>query len=118
MSHPWMTAAQALAQLNLKVTEHGVKIAREQLLQRVGLPLDLEQAPSLTFASAPVYQALANAQAATAVQADDFGSPSSSVRLYPFDKKIMSMCIIPAPTAPDADGKPTRDAGHVRSLLG
>lgn len=110
----WYTAATAKADLNVTVTTKGLAAAQEQCLRVRGLALDTASAPSESFAQGVVYQALANAQAAQADQGDEWGSATNGVRLYPMDKKIVALLIIPA-TSEDAPGT---DFGYVRSLVG
>ena len=110
----WHTPATAQSSLGVTVTEAGLAIAREELLNRKGLALALAAPPSLSFAAAVVYQALANKQSASASPTDDTGTGDIRVRFYPFEKRIMAMCIIPDVDPDDA----TVDHGYVRSLIG
>ena len=114
MPAAWYTASNAKTELNLVVTAKGLAAAQEQCLRAKGLALNTAAAPSELFAQGVVYQALANKQAAAAAPNDEIGAASNGVRLYPLEKRIMAMLIIPAPV----DGDTARDAGHVRSLVG
>ena len=113
MALEWLTADQARTLHSIVVNDAGLAIAREQCLRYAGLALDTPAPPSASFALGVVYQALANFQA-TQVQADDdvFGGPTNTVRLYPLDRKIQALLIIPDP---DDNG---RDHGRVSSLIG
>lgn len=113
----WYTADTARSELAIVVTGKGLAVAQEQCLQRLGLPLTLTVPPSESFAQGVVYQALANKQATQADTTDEYGSTQGGVRLYPFDKKIMSMLIVPSPVVDD-EGTATGDNGRVRSLIG
>jgi hypothetical protein len=97
MPVPWYTAATAKSELNLTVTTAGLDVAREQCLRVKGLALTTLEAPSKSFAQGVVFQALANAQSAKADERDEFGSVTNGVRLYPMDRKILAMLIIPSP---------------------
>jgi len=113
----WYTADSAKSELVITVTAASLAVAQEQCLQVKGLPLDLAKPPSASFAQGVVYQALANRQAAQAVQSDELGN-TNTIRLYPYDKKIMSMLIVPAPVY-DADGETMiGDRSRVGSLIG
>lgn len=115
MSATWYTADTALSQLNIKVTDKGLTAAREQCLRFKGLALDTELAPSESFAQGVVYQALANKNSAQATgETDEIGGETNRVRVFPMDKKVQAMLIIPS--ADPAD--PTRDTGRVGSLIG
>ena len=113
----WYTADNARSDLAIVVTEKGLSAAREQCLQRLGLPITLAVPPSESFAQGVVYQALANRQATQADTGDEYGRAQGGVRLYPFDKKIMALLIIPSPVVDD-EGTATGDNGRVRSLIG
>lgn len=108
----WLDSATARTKYNIVVTDHGLAVAREQCLREVGLALDTERPPSASFALGVAYQALANWQSTQAVEDDGFGGSTNTVRLYPMDKKIRGLLIIPEP---DDDG---RDLGRVHSLIG
>lgn len=109
----WHTTGTAKADLGITVQPAHLAIAKEELLIRKGLAIGTATPPSESFAAAVVYQALANKQASQASTSDDLGG-DNAVRLYPFDKKIMSMCIVPDVDVDD----PTIDHSYVRSLIG
>lgn len=112
----WYDASAAKTDMNISVTDKGLTAAREQCLRFVGLSIDTETPPSESFAQGVVLQALANKQASQAAGGDaDLGGQANSVRVWPMDKKIQSLLIIPAPSADETDG---RDHGRVRSLIG
>ena len=114
MAEPsWHTAETAKSTLGIVVLPGHLAVAQEELLTRKGLAIDTDAPPSVSFAAAVVYQALANRQASQASTSDDLGG-ENAVRLYPFDKKIMAMCIVPDVDEDD----PTIDHGFVRSLIG
>lgn len=116
MALAWYTASTATTEMNVKVTQKGLDAAREQCLRFKGLALDTETPPSESFAQGVVLQALANKQAAQASggDADETGGETNRVRLFPMDKKIQALLIIPSPD-PDNAG---RDTGRVGSLIG
>jgi hypothetical protein len=113
----WYTATSAKSTLNIAVTDAGLAVAQEQCLRVKGLALSTLTPPSASFAQGVVYQALANKQASQASTEDDFGGGPQPVRLYPLDKKIMSMLIVPSPVTDDADAE-IGDNGFVGSLIG
>lgn len=114
MPAAWYTPETAKTALNLAVTPAGLAAAQEQCLRIRSLSLTTPEPPSESFAQGVVYQALANAQASQVDTTDEIGMASNGVRLYPLDRKIMALLIIPSPD-PDNDG---RDTGYVRSLVG
>lgn len=109
----WHTVSTAKSELGIVVLSGQLEVAQEQLLNRKGLASTLAAPPSKAFAAAVVYQALANRQASQASSNDDTGG-ENAVRLYPFDKKIMAMCVVPDIDVDD----PTIDHSYVRSLIG
>lgn len=109
----WHTAASAKSELGISVLPAQLTIAQEELLTRKGLAITTPTPPSASFAAAVAYQALANKQSSQAGPSDELGG-DNAVRLYPFDKKIMAMCIVPDVDEDD----PTIDHGYVRSLIG
>nr|WP_278101899.1 hypothetical protein [Microbacterium proteolyticum] len=109
----WFDAERAKDELNITVSEAGLKVAREELLSRRGLAIGTTVPPSYSWAVAVVYQALANAQATQSASNDEMGG-QNTVRLYPFDRRIMAMLVTADPD-PDNAG---RDLGYVRSLIG
>lgn len=114
MSATWYTPQTAESDLGIKVSAKQLATAQEQCLRVKGLALTTAQAPSESFAQGVVYQALANRQASQASPAGDLGGEANRVNVTPLDWKILSMLIIPSPDADD----PTRDAGHVGTLIG
>lgn len=110
----WYTAATAKSNLGITVSEKQLAAAQEQCLRIKGLALDTSAAPSESFAQGVVYQALANKQAAAASPTGELGGETYRVNVTPLDWKILSMLIIPAPDPDD----PTRDLGHVGTLIG
>lgn len=114
MSTSWYSQTTAKSQLNLTVSDKGLAAAQEQCLRIRSLSLTTAEAPSESFAQGVVYQALANAQAASADSTDEVGMSTNGVRLYPLDRKIQAMLIIPDTDPDDA----TRDTGYVSSLVG
>ncbi|MCC2034121.1 hypothetical protein [Microbacterium allomyrinae] len=109
----WLTPDTAKSQLNITVTQLGLDVAREECLSKRGLAITTTPPPSTSFAVGVVYQALANKQAASANSNDEMGG-ENSVRLYPFDRKIMAMLIVPDVD----DDDPEHDHSRVRSLIG
>ncbi|WP_341934720.1 hypothetical protein MRBLWO14_000292 [Microbacterium sp. LWO14-1.2] len=110
----WYTAGDAKSELNITVSSRGLAAAQEECLRIKGLAITTATPPSASFALGVVYQALANKQSAAAGTNDETGGETNSVRLYPFDRKIMGLLIVPNQ---DGDDDP-HDHGRVRSLIG
>lgn len=110
----WYTQELAKTELGINVSTKQLAAAREQCLRIKGLALSTADAPSESFAQGVVYQALANKQASQASAGGELGGETSRVNVTPMDHKILSMLIIPAPDPDD----PTRDLGHVGTLIG
>jgi|GEM_PF-4838360 len=94
----WYTPDDAQSELGIRVSQRQLDAAREQCLRIKGLALTLPTPPSESFAQGVVYQALANKQASQAAPGDEMGGEINGVRVYPLDRKILAMLIIPAPT--------------------
>lgn len=107
----WASAAEAKTDYNVTVSQAQLSTALEELLRAKGLALTTPAPPSQSFREAVCLQAWANKLATQAGVDDEFGN---GIRLFPFDKKIMSKCIIPDPDPDDT----TRDNGFVHSLIG
>jgi hypothetical protein len=110
----WYTATNAKSDLGIAVSAKQLAMAQEECLRFRGLALTTAVPPTESFAQGVVYQALANKQSSQAAPNDETGNETNSVRVYPMDKKIQAMLIIPD-TDPDDT---TRDRGRVRSLIG
>lgn len=110
----WYTAGDAKTELNITVSPKGLAAAQEQCLRIKGLSLTTAAPPTESFAQGVVWQALANKQATQAAVNDDIGGEGNSVRVYPFDKKIMALLILPSEDGDDD----AHDHGRVRSLIG
>lgn len=110
----WYSAGNAQNELNIKVTAKGLAAAQEQCLRIKGLSLTTTAPPTESFAQGVVLQALANKQAGQVAPTDDMGGETNSVRVQPFDRKIMALLILPDE---DSDDDP-HDHGRVRSLIG
>lgn len=113
MPATWYTSETAKSEHNISVSTKQLAAAQEQCLRIKGLAITTQTPPSESFAQGVVFQALANKQAAQAAPGDEMGGETNSVRVFPLDRKILAMLIIPVPSA---DG--TRDSGYVRSLIG
>lgn len=116
----WHTPDTARAAFNVNVTAAGLVAAREQCLRVRGLPLDLTDPPTASFAQGVVYQALANKQATQvgATGLDEYGSENATVALRPLDGKIMSLLIIPDPVYGEDGETVIGDRGRVASMIG
>lgn len=116
MALTWYTSSTAQTEMSIKVTQKGLDAAKEQCLRFKGLALDTAAPPSESFAQGVVMQALANRHSAQASAGDDdaIGGESNRVRLFPMDKKIQALLIIPSPDPDNA----ARDTGRVDSLIG
>lgn len=110
----WYTPPNAKSDLGITVSAKQLAAAQEQCLRFKGLALTTAVPPSESFAQGVVYQALANKQASQVTAADDLGGETNGVRVFPMDKKITGMLIIPSTDPTD----PTRDRGHIDSLIG
>lgn len=110
----WYTAGTAKSELNITVSSRGLAAAQEQCLQKKGLAITTATPPTESFAQGVVLQALANKQASQASVNDEMGGEGNSVRVYPFDRKIMALLIVPNQDGDDDH----RDHGRVRSLIG
>lgn len=110
----WHTPETAQTQLGVVVTQAGLDVAREQCLRIKSLSLTTAAPPTASFAQGVVFQALANKQSTQADTGDEYGNATARVRLYPYDRKIMSLLIIPDPDPDDA----TRDRGYIGGLIG
>lgn len=111
----WHDPASAKTALGISVSDAQLNLAREECLHRRGLVATLAEPPSQSFADGVVYQALANKQSSQANSNDEMGGNDNSVRLYPFDKKIQAMLIVPDSFAITDE---IRDHSYVRSLVG
>ncbi|MFD8769553.1 hypothetical protein [Microbacterium oxydans] len=114
MPATWYTSAEAKSELGIHVSAKQLDAAQEQCLRIKGLALTTATPPTESFAQGVAYQALANKQASQAAPNDEMGGETNSVRVYPLDKKILAMLIIPSDDVDDA----ARDRGHVGSLIG
>jgi hypothetical protein len=114
MPATWYTASSAKSDLGIPVSAKQLAMAQEECLRFKGLAITTATPPSESFAQGVVYQALANKQSSQAGPQDELGNENNSVRVYPMDKKIQAMLIIPDVDPDDA----TRDRGRVGSLIG
>jgi len=110
----WYTAGEAQSELNIKVSAKGLAAAQEQCLRIKGLALTTDAPPTESFAQGVVLQALANKQAGQVAPTDDMGGEANSVRVQPFDRKIMALLILPS----EDSAIDPHDHGRVRSLIG
>lgn len=112
----WYTPTTAQSEMNIRVTQKGLDAAREQCLRHKSLALTTAKPPTESFAQGVVMQALANKNASQAAggDGDEMGGETNRVRVFPMDKKVQALLIIPTPDADDE----TRDTGRVGSLIG